>query len=77
MIERLLRGEVVQQARPADPHLVRDLGQAGARVPVLGEAAPRDDQDLLLGGRRGLGGQCHVAPNATSIAGRPGAGFRT
>ena len=48
-VERVLRREVVQQARPADPDLVGDLAQARGRQPVVGEAAPGDVEDQRLG----------------------------
>ena len=44
-VQRVLRREVVQQARPPDPDLVGDLVQARAGVAVLGKAIERDGQD--------------------------------
>ncbi len=41
-VERFLRGEVVQQARPADTDFVGDIVQARAREAVIGEAPERD-----------------------------------
>ena len=50
-VERFLRREVVEQARPPDPDLVGDLGQARAGVAVVGETVARDLEDLFLRGR--------------------------
>ena len=50
-VERVLRREVVQQARPADPDLVRDVVQARSREAAFGEAGTGDGEDVLLRGR--------------------------
>ena len=55
LVQRVLRGEVVQQAGPPDPHPAGDVAERGAVVPVLGEAVQRLDQDEFAR-RRGVGG---------------------
>ena len=50
-VERVLRGVMVEQARPADPDLVGDLVEARARVPVLCESPLGHPEDDLLRGR--------------------------
>ena len=49
-VERFLRREVVEQARPSDPDLLGDLRQARAGVPMVGETMTSDIKDLFLGG---------------------------
>ena len=48
-VQRVLGGEVVQEALAPDPDLVGDVVEARARGPVGGEAAQRDCEDELLG----------------------------
>ncbi len=49
LVERFLRREVVQEARPLDADLVGDLREAGRREAVIGEPPAGDDDDQLLG----------------------------
>ena len=76
LVQRFLRREVVQQARPADPDLVGDLGEARGGEAVIGEATAGHLDDQLLGpcpaGRRlhGLHRRCirgDVVPGCASV----------
>ena len=48
-VQRHLRREVMEQARRADADRVGDVGEAGARVPALGEALAGDGQEGVAG----------------------------
>jgi N-acetylglucosamine-6-phosphate deacetylase len=54
-VDGVLRREVVQEARSANAHPGGDVVERGAVEPVVGEASPPLDEDLLASGGRNIG----------------------